>query len=851
MAAANKKRKAPAATNAVKSKKAKKNATAHAKTGAKSAVNKAKSGGKGGNAKTKAKGKPVSKQPAQEDEDVEVDEEDMSFFEENAAFSSFLTKMDPKRLSRSMFTKEKPQRPAAKPTAAGDNEAAEKDEDEPLEKLEAHARRPGWNNKKVDLTGKLPVKFMDGSVRVNKLLAERTTEVKDAKAAEEAEEEEEEEEKEEEADEDDDESDELGSDVSDMEFEEIKDDEEVEAPQSKGKAAQKEPLSEVDLQIQRQRRLAAKKVEIAQLCESILESPEDALKKNKEHPRGFSKLQELHALCSDPDVTVQKLSMLSELSVFLDILPDYRIRLDPQNEKQNGRPHKKKVQQVLDFEASMLNNYQIYLKHCAQVVKDCLKNKNPNQDFTAETKRDLSRAETAVKCLSELLKVKYSFNFHLNLIVALVPMADSNFPSIRAAACEAFEAVYQSDKTCVATLDIVKQISSYVRQKEHRVKCEIIQTFLKMPLEVTMEQGEASRKKAKADRKKRRKLHNDGDNIAAGLKEAEAVVDRSEREKTQADILHELVLIYFRILKQATYSTAMPAVLEGLSKFAFLINLEIMIDLLKVLKAVLKEGILPLASAFQAVLTGLRTLQGPGQELMVDDKEFVDILYTLLRRFSEGEDVSCFGVALQCVEAVFLRRKEIVVDRVASFIKRLLLTSMSLPPHQILAVLALVRSLMHRYSKLHQLLESDVDRVASGEYRADVDDPDFANPYSTACWELALLARHYHPTVSTFAHGTADLAPSLPNEYPRMMLETYNTDNSGLFTPKVPVPQRNPLFSKISQQQKREKNKKRQRTRKFYVADPIYTGERPASAFFKLCQKLDQEPTPDAVAFRP
>ena len=41
---------------------------------------------------------------------------------------------------------------------------------------------------------------------------------------------------------------------------------------------------------------------------------------------------------------------------------------------------------------------------------------------------------------------------------------------------------------------------------------------------------------------------------------------------------------------------------------------------------------------------------------------------------------------------------------------------------------------MHKYNKLHQLLESDVDRVASGEYRADVDDPDFSNPYAAACW---------------------------------------------------------------------------------------------------------------------
>ncbi|RHZ39865.1 hypothetical protein DYB26_014943, partial [Aphanomyces astaci] len=167
---------------------------------------------------------------------------------------------------------------------------------------------------------------------------------------------------------------------------------------------------------------------------------------------------------------------------------------------------------------------------------------------------------------------------------------------------------------------------------------------------------------------------------------AEAVVDKSERDKTQGDILHELVLIYFRVLKNSTYSPAMPAVLEGLTKFAYLINLEIMIDLMKVLKALLKEDILPLSAALQAILTGIKTLQGPGQELKVDEKDFVDHLYRLLLRFAQGENVACFNTALHCVEAVFIKRKEIVVDRVAAFIKRLLVVSMYLYPHQMLAV---------------------------------------------------------------------------------------------------------------------------------------------------------------------
>ncbi|GAB9464216.1 Nucleolar complex protein 3 [Globisporangium polare] len=797
------------------------------------------------NAKNGKKGAAAKQQKQPEEEDVEVDAEDVEFFEENSTFSSFLMKMDPKQLSKSTHPKANKATKVVKPKKKdGDDD----EEDMPLEKLEARPRKAGWENqKRIDLTSKLPVKFMDGSVRQNKSLIEdvqKEGDAKDAAAKEAAEAEDSDEEEDEEQGSD---EEELGSDVSDMEFEEVADDV---APDAKDKAAKAKPqLSEVDLRIQREHRLAAKKIEIAQLCESILESPEDAFKKNKEHPKNFSKIQQLQFLCRDPDTTVKKLSMLSQLSVFLDILPDYRIRLTS-DEKQNGRPLKKNVQKMQDFEASLLNNYQTFLKFCAQTVTEGLKGKNPTKELSVNDQRQLAMAETGARCLSELLKAKYAFNFHMNLIVALVPIADSHFANLRKLACSAFEDVFKSDKSSVYSYEIVKQISSYVKQKEHRVKQDIIRTFLVMPLDVTMEQGEDARKKAKNDRKKRRRLQNQGDTIASGLKEAEAVVDKSERQKTQADILHELVLVYFRILKQATYSTAMPAVLEGLSKYAFLINLDIMIDLLKVLKAVLREDILPLESALQAVLTGLRTLQGPGQELMVDEKEFVDILYKLLRKFTEGEDVSCFPTALLCVEAVFIRRKEIVVDRVAAFIKRLLLISIHLQPHQMLAVMSLIRSLFHRYSKLQQLLESDVDRVSSGEYRADVDDPDFTNPYSTALWELALLNRHYHPVVASFSVGTAEMGPSLPNEYPKAMLDNYNIEQTGVFNPKVLVPPRNPLHIKMALNNKKQANKRRQRERRFFVRDPSLDDGKKPSPFYQFCLDLDHKDDDETVNFQ-
>lgn len=159
-----------------------------------------------------------------------------------------------------------------------------------------------------------------------------------------------------------------------------------------------------------------------------------------------------------------------------------------------------------------------------------------------------------------------------------------------------------------------------------------------------------------------------------------------------------------------------------------------MIDLLAVLKALLREGNLPLSSSYSAVLTGLRTLEGPGQELMVDEKDFIDILYGLLLPLASNKNRDCFPTAMSCIDALFLRRREIVVDRVAAFIKRLLVITCYLTPHQQLALMATIRGLLHKYPKVQQLLDNDTDRVATGNYRPEVNNPDFCNPYASSCW---------------------------------------------------------------------------------------------------------------------
>lgn len=130
--------------------------------------------------------------------------------------------------------------------------------------------------------------------------------------------------------------------------------------------------------------------------------------------------------------------------MFLDILPGYRIRLAAEKEEDGGNQKQKKaVIQLQDHERALLASYQKYLKTLDNLTTKLLKGKHASKALSQTQAIEYSVALTASKCMSELIKSKFHFNFSLNLIMAVVPLADSSFADIGNAASEALEVVFQ------------------------------------------------------------------------------------------------------------------------------------------------------------------------------------------------------------------------------------------------------------------------------------------------------------------------------------------------------------------------------------------------------------------------
>lgn len=79
-----------------------------------------------------------------------------------------------------------------------------------------------------------------------------------------------------------------------------------------------------------------------------------------------------------------------------------------------------------------------------------------------------------------------------------------------------------------------------------------------------------------------RKRQDDG--ADAALQETDVNTMAINTKRFQADALHEICIIYFRVIKMKVGYTLMPVVLENLGKITHLMNIDMVEDLCVLLK---------------------------------------------------------------------------------------------------------------------------------------------------------------------------------------------------------------------------------------------------------------------------
>lgn len=539
---------------------------------------------------------------------------------------------------------------------------------------------------------------------------------------------------------------------------------------------------------------------IAEISEAILEDPQSAFLSEQTNndgdsddegtggPNTPSKMRKLLEMATPSkngdDETTSRLAALSLLAIFQDIIPHYRIRLPTAAER--AVRVTKDVKKLWDYEGKLLLTYQQYLKLLDSLWQSGCGKETKRQDAAISTV-----GVTAILCMCELLKSASHFNFRSNVLrIVVKQMNHRSCEEVSTACCSAVSHVFKTDKQGEIALEATRAISKMIKERYDKgvtasltIRPALIRTFLALPLRIHEDEAQAA-KLAEQANNKRKKKDQGAKEIDEELKEADATIDKILLARSQADTLHAVTLTYFRILKGVnlvtanehgqqknidTATTLLAPALEGLAKFAHLINFDTVRDVLGVLKGLLKTvETLPLDASLNCILTAFQTLQGPGRELQVDQKEYVSPLYSQLPRLiSEGHDSTNTDLALRCLNSAFMKRKEYSTIRVAAFAKQLSTVAMHAPPHSSAPLLAFLRQLLHRYPSAAQLLENEQDVVTQGTYSPEADDPEFTNPFATSAWELGTLKFHFDPKVRNHAKGAgAKKMLMLPAEDP-------------------------------------------------------------------------------------
>lgn len=540
--------------------------------------------------------------------------------------------------------------------------------------------------------------------------------------------------------------------------------------------------------------------ELAKIASQLNEDPE-------EHPGAFKALAKVGQ--GSTVQAVQKLSLVTQMAVYKDVIPGYRIR--PASENAAEEKLSKEVRRVRAYEQALVSGYQAYIKELARFAVQ--RPANPK-----DVGRDISAV--AITCACTLLNAVPHFNFRGELIRILVRKLSNRRPDSSFTKCrKALETLFREDEEGRPSLEAVSLLTKMMKVREYRVDESVLNLFLNLRLlsefsgkasqdhvDRHYDEAEVMSKRKKKDRefrnKKLRKDMKEQKALEKDMAQAEAAVTHEERDRMQSETLKLVFATYFRILK-ARSPHLMGATLEGLAKYSHLINQDFFGDLLEALKDLIRysqqdeaneeeeeenddgdepvrntsrEALLCTVTAF-ALLAG-QDAHDSRSALHLDLSYFTTHLYRSLFDLSLNPDLELNSKSLhlpdpdapgagipaknkvniqtttvlmiRCLSAILLPTwniRSVPPLRLAAFAKQLMSSSLHVPEKSCQAILALLNDVMHTHGRKISALWNTEERKGDGSFNPVSDSVEGSNPFATTVWEGELLRRHYCPKV--------------------------------------------------------------------------------------------------------
>lgn len=536
---------------------------------------------------------------------------------------------------------------------------------------------------------------------------------------------------------------------------EIQQNKEEEDPTVNVGGAPDKPFSAIEEVVEEELRKKDAKKHIKLLASNLLQNPQEHV----------SDLKSLLSYVGNSDaelpVNVRKCAIVALTDVFRDVIPGYRIRALTDAERKQSM--KKVKKEIFTFEETLLNYYHQFLELMKFLATGKKQQSKKKEGSDAKMKK---RAITPVNkglrllcigSLCSLLVTHPHFNFRTEIISVVLRFITSSNAELSDTVCEAVKQLFKDDKSGEVSLEVVRLIGRIIKVKMFKVKPKVLDTFLSIRIKQVEkpEDKEKSQKLTKEDKmkkfsKRERKRHKAMEHLEKELREAAAEEDVKHKLKVHTQVINSVFLTYFRILKLARHSNLLGSVLEGLAKFAHLINVSFFDDLFAVMTELVLSGDLSNRCSLNCVQTASTLLMGQGEALNIDPVRFYNHLYKVLLQLHVGNSTKDLQIALNCLDVlVDKRRRHVSEQRTLAFLKRVATVSLQMSSDGALALLGVIRKIIIECPKSDVLLSSDT--IGCGVFLPELDEPDYCNACNTSLFELHLLRKSYHPAVRNSA----------------------------------------------------------------------------------------------------
>lgn len=562
-----------------------------------------------------------------------------------------------------------------------------------------------------------------------------------------------------------------------------------------------------------QQKLLTLKEDIAKLATQLQDQPD-------ENTHALNEL--CRYACSEVEAECV-LAIAALVPVFKSLAPSYKIRALSETEKREKVS--REVAKQRDFEESFVRSYRKFIDRLQFLSVESQK------PTTSRLQLTTSITAACELCMSSL---RY-FNFNEDLFSILIRCLGRKPRDMDATnqfihCIRTIEALLKDDgEQGEISLKITRLLSSKIKKVSYRVDESVFNVFLCLSIlnnadpftnNSNQRTTEGLLKKQRVHlSKKERKARKEAKAIDEEMLRAEQAVSAKDRVQFQAQILQCLFKLYLETLRDSLMKSSdahnlVAAVLEGLSRFGPMANIDLVGDFLEVLKELMdriiwdqdvgrihkfpargiygaediRQILLCVATSFALISNHTEHGKLP---FPVDLSRFVEGLYAVITdigldadlelstkslRLEDplgeelGEEKPAVNVStrsellVKCLDFIFFRSKSGSKTRVMLFLKRLFMMSLHTPEKTTNANFKFISKLLHRYGDFVNTLWSTEDKVEDTVHKLgfehDLIDCNMktSSAHSAILWENILYESHYCQTHRDLSRSLAKLS---------------------------------------------------------------------------------------------